>query len=521
MIDQWLNKLDSFNTKNLFWIIVGSSIFLAAWMQYIQHGWINPDSVLYFEQAKLFAQGEWKAGFKIFEWPFYAVCISLVHKISSLPVQNSAQFLNMIFFGIATASFLNLIKLAGGNNRTLFFGMLLLFGSLYIVGDVLEMLMRDEGFWAFYLTALVYFIHYMKSGKVSHAIIWQLSMITGTLFRVEGILFLLLLPLAVFTLQPVDNKNKLMMMLKAYSVCIIIGLSIAITIILHPEINIASFGRLDEVFTTNLFDEFTKKFLKQANIMSKDVLGGYLEEFAIPGLLLTFLYVMGSKILTAAGIVGTALSIFGIRNSQIKMPKTIRQALLACSLIAFIIMFLIITKVFVLSSRYVIALAWILLIFASFQLSTLSLNSRKVARILLIIISIFFCLSLIKNILPKREGYNYMQDAVIWAKNYNKGNQPILYSDTRMIYYAGMPFQGKWDDNWNKVLTEVSNGSINNYKMLIIINTSNSRQRLDFIQEQLSNFKEIKRFYNHNEKKYVVIFDNQNKTTSNLSLEGN
>lgn len=206
MIDQWLNKLDNLNTKNLFWVIVAASILLAAWMQYIQHGWINPDSVLYFEQAKQFAQGEWKAGFKIFEWPLYGACISLIHKITSLPIQNSAQLLNMLFFGIATASFLKLIQLAGGNNRTLFFGMLLLFSSLYIVGDVLEMLMRDEGYWAFYLTALVYFIRYLDSKKLVHAVLWQLSMITATLFRIEGILFLLFLPVIVIALQPEKIK---------------------------------------------------------------------------------------------------------------------------------------------------------------------------------------------------------------------------------------------------------------------------------------------------------------------------
>lgn len=512
MIDQWLNKLDSFNTKNLFWIIVGSSIFLAAWMQYIQHGWINPDSVLYFEQAKLFAQGEWKAGFKIFEWPFYSWCIYLVHEVTSLPVQNSAQFLNMIFFGIATASFLNLIKLAGGNNRTLFFGMLLLFGSLYIVGDVLEMLMRDEGYWAFYLTALVYFVRYLQSGKVSHAIIWQLSMITATLFRIEGILFLLFLPVIVITLQSVDKTNKLMMMLKVYTISIIVGGSIAMAIILHPEINIASFGRLDEVFTTNLFDEFTKKLLKQADIMSKDVLGGYLEEFAIPGLLLTFLYVMGSKILTAAGLVGTALAFFGIKNTSNRMPPKVRQVLLVSSAIAFVVMYLIITKVFILSSRYVVALAWILLIFASSQLAYLSTNLDKRLRNLLVAICVVLSLCLVKNILPKRAGYNYMQDAVTWLKTENKSKALVFYEDTRMIYYAKASYKGNWDDNWLVTLRAIKNNSIRNHEYLAITHSTKNPERLDYINQYLPEYIEIRRFNNYRANKFVVIYKRLNLT---------
>jgi hypothetical protein len=516
MIDQWLNKLDNLNTKNLFWVIVAASILLAAWMQYIQHGWINPDSVLYFEQAKLFAQGEWKAGFKIFEWPLYGVCISLVHNATSLPIQNSAQLLNMLFFGIATASFLKLIQLAGGSNRTLFFGMLLLFSSLYIVGDVLEMLMRDEGYWAFYLTALVYFIRYLDSEKLSHAVLWQLSMMTATLFRIEGILFLLFLPLIVIALQHENKRNKLVTALKAYSVCIIIGLSIVMTIVLHPDINMASFGRLDEVFTLNLFDEFTKKFLAQADIMSKDVLGGYLEEFAIPGLLLTFLYVIGSKILTAAGLVGAALAIFGIKNTSKTIPPKVRQVLLTSSAIALIVTYLIITKVFVLSSRYVVTLAWILLVFATIYLANLSSNTHKNKRRFFVIISFILCLGFVKNILPKREGYNYAQEAIAWIKSYNKSGK-VFYEDSRLRYYAAEPFIGSYSFNWENLNANNNIKETTSYDYFVINFNKHDKNKKKLIEESLLNYKEIKRFYAEKNKKYIAIY--QNSVISNQERE--
>ncbi|MGJ8619977.1 MAG: hypothetical protein ACSHWN_06570 [Methylophilaceae bacterium] len=372
--------------------------------------------------------------------------------------------------------------------------------------------MRDEGYWAFYLTALVYFVRYLQGGKVSHAIIWQLSMITATLFRIEGILFLLFLPLIVIGFQPIDKKNKLITLLYAYSISIIVGVSIVMAIILHPEINIASFGRLDEVFTTNLLSEFTNTLFTQADIMSKQVLGGYLEEFAIPGLLLTFLYVMGSKILTAAGIVGTALSILGIRNSQNKMPKTIRQALLACSLIAFIIMFLIITKVFVLSSRYVIALAWILLIFASFQLTYLSSNLDKKLRKFLVVICITLSLCFVKNILPKREGYNYAQEAVEWIDNHNR-SAIVFYEDSRLRYYAGEPFIGNGLYNWESLIANNNNKRAISYDYLVISFKKLDESKKELIEQSLLNYKEIKRFYSEKSKKYIAIY--QNTTISN------
>ena len=192
MMDQWLNRIDRFNTKNLILWVVAASILLAAWMQYIQHGWINPDSVLYLEQARLFSLGDWRGATQVFNWPLYGACIGFVHKLTSLSIHVSAQLLNMLFFSMATASFLCLIKLAGGNNRTLIAGTLLLFGSQYIVGDVLEMLMRDEGFWAFYLTALVFFIRYNQQLKKRDAVLWQICIMFAVLFRIEAILFLII-----------------------------------------------------------------------------------------------------------------------------------------------------------------------------------------------------------------------------------------------------------------------------------------------------------------------------------------
>lgn len=195
MINTWLKKIDQTNSSNLILYIVAASILLAAWMQHIQHGWINSDSVLYFEQARLYTLGDWAGIMGVYEWPLYGILIGLVHQLTSLNIHQSAQLLNMLFFGTATASFLYLIKLTGGSSRTILMGALLLFSSQYIVGDVLEMLLRDEGFWAFYLSALVFFIRFAQHQKVWDALLWQACIILATLFRIEGFFYLSLLPL--------------------------------------------------------------------------------------------------------------------------------------------------------------------------------------------------------------------------------------------------------------------------------------------------------------------------------------
>lgn len=510
MIDKWLNRLDQFDPRNLFWGVITISILLAAWMQYIQHGWINPDSVIYFEQARLFAKNDWQGMLGVYQWPFYSACIGIVHKLTSLSIQASAQLLNMLFFGLATASFLRLITLAGGSNRTLIMGMLLLFSSQYIVGDVLEMLMRDEGFWAFYLTALVFFIRYIQHQKRWDALHWQLCIIIATLFRIEAILFLLFLPLACLLDSSTQLKTQLRKLLNAYSISIFIGIVISFAVIALPQLSMSQFGRLNEVFTNSLYQEFTKKLFLQSDIMSHQVLGRYLAEFAIPGLLLTFIYVIGSKIITATGFVGIGLVLIGTKCTSIEIKPTVKRVLLVVGSIALISMLLIIIKVFVLSSRYAVALAWILLIFASFYLSTLSLNPNKKPRMVFIFICLILGLSLVKNILPKREGYNFRQDAVAWIKKHNTNNSPVFYDDTRMIYYANISYKGNWGDNWKVVLSAIEKKTIQMNPILAISHSKKHAERLDFIDKKLTEFKEVKRFSNRKAKKFIVIYQLKN-----------
>lgn len=509
MINKWLKRIDNSDPQRLFGFIVAASILLAAWMQYIQHGWINPDSVLYLEQARLFAIGDWKGIVAVFEWPLYGICIGFIHKATSLSIHVSAQFLNMLFFGIATASFLKLINLAGGKNRTLALGALLLFSSQYIVGDVLEMLMRDEGFWAFFLTGLVFLIHYNQSGNLRDALLWQVSMIIATLFRIEAILYLLLLPLFFICCSQTGNSSKIRKVINAYSISILIVITIGLIVTTHPELSMQNFGRLKEVFTTNLYQEFTQQLFTRADIMSTQVLGSFLDEFAIPGLLLTFLYIIVSKAISTTGLIGTTLAALHLKNTKPpsnSMHPEVRRILLVTGAIALVSTALIITKVFVLSGRYMIAFAWILLIFAALHLEQLSTNLSKKHRVIFLIICLILCLGLIKNILPKRSGYNYQQEAVSWLQSNKNHNSSVFYDDPRMRYYAKAPFTRKWNDGWALIQSKIDDRSINNYDYLLVSYSKKRPEQEQTVLHALPNFTEVNRFNGRKAKKYIVIY---------------
>lgn len=514
----FIKKIEQSPISKLHAIIVLMAMLLATQIQYIQHGWINSDSVLYFESARLFVDGQWKEAIQVWNWPLYPVLIAAIHKTTSLGIHTSAQVLNVLFFGLATFSFIQIICLAGGRQLAMAAGALILFSSQYIVADVLEMLMRDEGFWAFYLSGLVFFIRFIQYHRIQDAIVWQLCAIVATLFRIEGITYLVLLPTLFFFSFDISIKERFRCYLASHSVNIFLAIGLILAIALSGDLSIKNFGRLQEVFTLNLYDELTEKLFSMSKVMSDQVLGKYLEEFAVPSLLLTFVYIIVYKVISATGFVNVILAGLTIKNRQSLLEPKAYSVLRLAIIISLINMALIITKVFVLSGRYVLGLSWLLIVLAALYLGYLlqhlkSIHLHKIKlKGLIYVIIIVMMLGIIKNVLPKADGYNYMQEAATWINDNNTENAPVFYDETRTRFHAGAPFIGTWNENWKHLMSAVEDGSINQYHLLVINHSSSHPEREKLIAKKLPQFHEVKRFKGPKAKKSIVIYENTQPT---------
>ena len=509
-----LQKLETYSCQKLHWWVVVLSIVVAAQVQYIQHGWINPDSVLYLEAANLFIQGAWQAGFDVFNWPLYALCIAFVSKISMFNAHLSAQILNVLFFSIATFSFVQIIQLTGGKQRQIIAGALIWLSAQYMIGGVLEMLMRDEGFWAFFLLSLVFFIQFYKTGQLKHALLWQTCIIIATLFRIEAILYLLLLPaILLFQAKPIWQQ-KISHFLQAHSINITLAVIITGIFTTNGALSTKLLGRLNEIFTSNLWQQFILQLQTKSQIMSTQVLGQYLDEFALPGLLLTFIYVVCAKTISTTGLINIGLAGMFIKQQQKNklMNAEAYRVLLAAAFIALLSMLLIITKAFVLSGRYVLALSFILMVFATFYLAELfshlqsNTTGNKRMNWLVTALILFMVLSSIKNLLPKQKGYNYQQDAVAWLQANNTQNKPVFYDEARMRYYAHAEFLMPWSDNWSNTLSLIASKEIYQYDYLLINFTAKQASKKLQFEQQLPDYHNINNFYDVKAKKHTAVY---------------
>lgn len=506
-----INTINRYSPHHIKLTLVLISLAIATQVQYIQHGWINSDSVLYLEAAKLFAAGEWDAGYTVYSWPFYSLWIAATHTITHLSIHQSAQLLNVLFFGITCASFLTIIQLAGGKQLQLVAGGMVLLSAHYLIGGVLEMLMRDEGFWAFYLTSLVFFIKYYQQQQIQHALLWQIAICCAVLFRIEAALYLILLPLLVLPFGKVQTSQKLKRLLQAYSLQIVIATSFIAIIQINDAFSASMLGRFNEIFTPNLFNDFTRKFQLKSELMGNTILGNYLDEFATVGLMLTFIFVMIAKTVKSTGIINLALAFFCIKNSEKILEVKAEKVLLTAATISIVNMAIIITKVFVLSGRYTVGLALPLMILGSFYFAHLieenNKKSSKYRRWIIGLLIIAMTLGFVKNLIPKKEGYNFRQDAAAWLVKANKKNHAVFYDEKRLRYFANEPFIGNYPQNSYSLENKINKEDFNQYQYLMMTVNKKYPSYEKIIAKRLPNFTEIKRFYSNKKNKSIVIYE--------------
>jgi hypothetical protein len=163
-----------------------------------------------------------------------------------------------------------------------------------------------------------------------------------------------------------------------------------------------------------------------------------------------------------------------------------------------------------LSGRYVVALSLIMMVLASFYFAQLLKEAKnennKIKHWFIAILLIIMVLGFVKNLIPKRDGYNYQQDAIKWLNKHNVSNLPVFYDDPRMRYYADYSFNGRWTDNWKYLNDAINNNSIQQYPFVVINHEADQPKTDVEALTLLPNYREIYRTGNIKNNKSVAIY---------------
>jgi hypothetical protein len=168
---------------------------------------INMDGVLYIDMANAFLESGLTGTASMYDWPFYSILAAGVSSLTGASTLSSYYLLNAILFVLVTDSFLLLSSKQLKTSKQLSVAALLIL-CLFSLNEYRDFIIRDVGYWAFSLYALYNFINYFEKPKLSSLLLWQSSLMVATLFRIEGIILLLLLPIFLLFKQPIKPIVK-------------------------------------------------------------------------------------------------------------------------------------------------------------------------------------------------------------------------------------------------------------------------------------------------------------------------
>jgi len=419
------------------WISVWISIVISIWIIFTDD-LINSDGVVYIEVAAKIADGEWLASIKQYSWPFYSILIALVSKISFMGLETSAYVINILFQALLAFVFVRCAQLMGGSNKVALFAAILLLTNVTLNG-YRDQIIRDFGYWAFFFTALYFFLQYHQSRLIKYAIGFGISILVATLFRIEGIVFLFLVPLLIVW----NEKNKesiysTALLLSPVLVIFLLGSAyVAIT-----EVTLVSIGRLGDPlsYIQHAYHGLVSGIVESGDLLEKHVLSVHAQEMGTRSMLAILVMMFIVKIISASGYISLFFS------ATTYLSKEIKNTIVDLNIInGFMIINAMVLTVFLLSNnfltpRYTMTMGLLISLPAAFGLAHFMESNfdaskwKQRAKIFLIVIFVYMFLD---GLISFSASKTYIKESGAWLKENMPEDARLIANERMLYYYAG------------------------------------------------------------------------------------
>lgn len=392
---------------------------------------INHDGIIYIHVAYTYYNEGIKSISQFYNWPFFSILIAYTHKITSLSFEHSAYLLNSLLFAIFINAFLQISDKILANSRQLAIAavLILCFSTL---NEYRSFIIRDIGYWAFCCLALYQFLVFDEKPTLQNASLWQIYTIIAILFRIEGVVILLSLPIYLFF--KTDFKSALKQNIQLYFL-FIFGFILIVAKSFSKSSLLEAFSRWELLNHHLSIDKHSANFHHKLEILNQHILHKLSHEYdvliLISGLLAMLLYKL-FKGFSFSYFVLYLISRQGV-SSQAKTPHFYLLCFFIVSNILVLISF-VITEYFI-STRYgVMALIGLLLLTlprlcAGIEYYWLSRNKK-----MLTLIGALLIISLIDSSTSTNSKF-YIKDAAHWASKNIPENSRVVSDNDFIEYY--------------------------------------------------------------------------------------
>jgi len=433
-------------------VAVVVSLVLSAWCLY-RDPVINHDGILYMRAAEAILAGGWRSGLAIYPWPLYAWLVALLHQATGLALEPAAHLLDFALQALAVWAFISVVKELGGDRRTMVLAALVILVHPPF-NEYRSFVVRDFGYWALYLFALRWFVRYFKAPGIAAAIGWGVSMVLATLFRIEGLIILLLAPLALLFRREPPFAARWGQLAKLQVVAIALLVVLAGWSLVGTPIEQA--GRLTEPmqWLQHLWEQLAGGFRQKAAALAQAVLNQYSSSYAMAGVLALLLVIFLGKTIGALTPLYALLALHAWRGRLIPAPAGTGRVLAWLVLVQTAILVGFLVNNFFLTGRH--AVAWALTVMPVVPFSLAALYDRwrrraadgRTTRWVFPAVCVVLFVMVVDGLWSFGPSKSYLREAGLWVNARTSPAAKVHSNNPIVAFYVG----GRGED-WKRGFT--------------------------------------------------------------------
>ncbi|MDH3671880.1 MAG: hypothetical protein OES46_12055 [Gammaproteobacteria bacterium] len=412
------------------------SLFLSVWSVYLDDV-VNTDGVLYLRTAELLAHGQWQDAFALYKWPFYAFLIAVISQITGLGFEYSAHALNAALTALAVAVFLSLVRELGADRKTLIAAaiVVLLFPGL---NRYRAFVIRDAGYIAFYLLALLLFIKDLKGPRPALRLGWVASIFVATLFRIEGFVFLVALPLVRQWLLSTGATARAALLAGSAGAALLILGALGWWSFSGPQLPTApEWGGL----LGDLWHSTTATLSARIDTIAGALHDRYERAFAYAVLLAALCVLLLWEVLVTLTPLYTALAGHAVYRRLVFQDPQIRKIWLQLIALHLLVLAAILIIRLFLTGRFPLALSLTLLLAVPFSLAALYARwqedrPRGVRRNWVFLLVCILLILTGADGLYRPTGKRHLKEAGLWVKNHTPTQTTLFSNDPLILWYS-------------------------------------------------------------------------------------
>lgn len=506
------------NSIRSYFFIIIATVFLYLWQLHL-YPMINPDGVVYIEAAAAYVKGGIKAAIAVNDqakWPFYSVFIAEVHTLTGQSLLVSQQILDGLFIVMSACLFMFLVQIFSQHKYSYFWA-IVIWLTWHAYTKWWPTIVRDHGFLTALLFSFYCYYRFTLTRTWFWALTWSLSLILAELFRIEAILYLMLIPFSIFFCTQASWKHRVFFWLKL-NLLSLVGAAGVLVLFINQTLTLDSlrFAYMWQEFSS-WFSIMANEFMTRYDILHKSVF--YREnDFSAYALLVSYAVVFIGYVLTQVSC-GVLPPLFFMKNGLKKLNiPMLKGAFLAYLSLAFVIPFFFFIEHVFLNGRYLLPLGlFLLLLVASLLPHVIDSLSGKKKIIFVALMGILLAMNFCANLYAFGR-VNQDEKAVgSWVKLHYP-NDTIFTNSKLILFYASSPpdyKHGAMREMWLKGVEGVrvhwlkENDSWCQYDLLVMNvpegYSVQQEQAFAWLQQQKAIGSIIKRYKRMFNQGYVVI----------------